>query len=101
MPSHRRPFSGAPRKGACPAGTLRRTFFFRDVWMQRRAGTLGARGGFPCLQKYLSKMLRHAVASSVALACSEPVAQGITVPPWVVTAPRSALSLTDLLADVP
>ena len=41
----------------------------------------------------------HAVALSVALACSGPVAQGITVPPWVVTASRSALSLTDLLAD--
>lgn len=41
-----------------------------------------------------------AVASSVALACSQTVAQGITVPPLVVTASRSALPLTDSLADV-
>lgn len=41
-----------------------------------------------------------AVASGIALACSQPMAQGVTVPPVVVTASRSALPLTESLADV-
>ena len=44
--------------------------------------------------------LASVVALGVALACSEPLAQGVTLPPLVVTASRSALPLTELLADV-
>ena len=44
--------------------------------------------------------LASVVALGVALACSAPLAQGVTLPPLVVTASRSALPLTELLADV-
>jgi vitamin B12 transporter len=40
------------------------------------------------------------LALGVALACSQSMAQGVTLSPLVVTASRSAVPLTELLADV-